>query len=1343
MTYIPRTLTYNHNQRTKTIKDVELLSLNKPVVVLAEPGMGKSSLLNEISKLSNYQLITATSFLRRPKAMLMNNQSEWWLIDALDEMPSKHEGSNIDEVLQKLYDLGSPNFILTCRNIEWRSTNTDIIKDFYGNNIIETHLEAFNRYDAKNFLQSYLTFSGDAEELLLSLDNHNLSSYYENPLTLELLAKSNFDKLLENKADIFEVATQKLWQETNDYATNQLKTFSQSQVIDQAGYIFATYLLTGKQIIFNGNTAKTPTDALNIHELTITSVPLTEILKTRLFKATGEEYCYKPWHRTIAEFLGAKWLAEKMTSVMLRQRILSHLIVNGGVIASLRGLFTWLSYFNSDLAKVIIQVDPYGLIKYADTSNLTDSQCKLLFEALIELSEENPRFRQQDWGWIKAPGLAKHCLLEDFRQVLQNPNSNFNLRLSVIQILQDADFVHELKDDLVAILLDVTRTYSERKDILDLLFEKHIQIDWGNIFDILIATKEHESLRLVLEFSRRNDFQYLTDDQILKLIINSYNLGGNEAYRRYILPRNGSYFYFTNFPVEKILALLNGVYKTVKALNLDPHRIEGNTRRGLNTLIICLIHRYIINSSNTIPPDIFANVITIFSKFDTESLAFIDDGVEFFNDYFKKNLDYKFEIQKKLIQIKPESHFHYPFGFTVLHALIPTEQEEKIRLLLDIQNQKKNEKNLKIWKQLVRLLRGDDGISNEAYQLALPYAQNDKELKKILDDMRNPTDNSWLFEMNKSDKWVRRKKKVSIFRLRNRLQRNIAKLESGNYHFCEIPAQIILNQYFDDIDIPRTLSEFEKLEFVLGKNLSASANKGFEASLKNQQYSMPLIVDAHIDRQHYRIESVMIAGIFQRIINGQSLDDLTDEIILTCGAILEFGHFMMSFYQEENIIQNKVREQINNRSLKETFVNALLDPQFERNSQNIGGIHWLINKQHNIGKFEINKIITLLYKYPNMDKHDQRYLIDTLINHKAFSNIHDLVLSRVNDYIPYESDDIKPYARWLALASYVDEPFFLKKVQCFEQPEEIFWQLSELFSNKLEDGNLRPSLRMLVWVVYRFSNKFPKVYRPQGVSSGNRNDWQATEFVDYCLVSISNITSQHAREELTSLQYLCHPSYQEFIVHLLAQQAVKIRETFYQPLNLPELLAIYEDKSPNNCIDLKALVIQLLNEIQAKIKGNETDTYKVFYKTLGDTPTPQDENYCRDRLTDLLELMLTKYQFECVTERDMPNVKRADIVCQNSHLKLPIEIKGQWHKDLYISLNDQLGDYYLKEFQSQGQGIYFVFWFGNNINKALRKLPNSECQPQTPIELQALLKNLINTKYKQGIDVFVMDVSID
>lgn len=87
MTYIPRTLTYNHNQRTKTIKDVELLSLNKPVVVLAEPGMGKSSLLNEISKLSNYQLITATSFLRRPKAMLMNNQSEWWLIDALDEMP--------------------------------------------------------------------------------------------------------------------------------------------------------------------------------------------------------------------------------------------------------------------------------------------------------------------------------------------------------------------------------------------------------------------------------------------------------------------------------------------------------------------------------------------------------------------------------------------------------------------------------------------------------------------------------------------------------------------------------------------------------------------------------------------------------------------------------------------------------------------------------------------------------------------------------------------------------------------------------------------------------------------------------------------------------------------------------------------------------------------------------------------------------------------------------------------------------------------------------------------------------------------------------------------------------
>lgn len=102
----------------------------------------------------------------------------------------------------------------------------------------------------------------------------------------------------------------------------------------------------------------------------------------------------------------------------------------------------------------------------------------------------------------------------------------------------------------------------------------------------------------------------------------------------------------------------------------------------------------------------------------------------------------------------------------------------------------------------------------------------------------------------------------------------------------------------------------------------------------------------------------------------------------------------------------------------------------------------------------------------------------------------------------------------------------------------------------------------------------------------------------------------------------------------------------------------------------------------------------MFYED-GESKEPQKphgENYCRDRLTDLLKPYVEPYQFRLDTEKDMPDDKRADLVCNSSEMQLPIEVKGQWHLDLWAAMNDQLGDLYLKEYQSQGQGIYSQFF---------------------------------------------------
>ena len=106
----------------------------------------------------------------------------------------------------------------------------------------------------------------------------------------------------------------------------------------------------------------------------------------------------------------------------------------------------------------------------------------------------------------------------------------------------------------------------------------------------------------------------------------------------------------------------------------------------------------------------------------------------------------------------------------------------------------------------------------------------------------------------------------------------------------------------------------------------------------------------------------------------------------------------------------------------------------------------------------------------------------------------------------------------------------------------------------------------------------------------------------------------------------------------------------------------------------------------------------------------------------------------------MPDDKRADLVCNSSKMQLPIEVKGQWHDDLWTAMNDQLGDLYLKEYQSKGQGIYLIFYFGENTTKNPKR--NDEYKPHNALQLQECLTACVEEKYKEGIDVFVMDLSI-
>ena len=315
--YIARNLEYEArneegNLETIILEDSQLLDIaqSKPIVILADAGMGKTELIKELSKPFHIETkyLSASDLVQKSVKRLSIQPDETLLIDAFDEIPSTKDSSGIDSVLNRLAELNYPKFILTCRSIEWNNSNKNEIQSDY-TDILTVTLTNLSREDAQQFLQSRGLASENVSQLITQLEENSLSSFYENPRNLALLAEIDFSvhPVPKTKAKLFELATEKLWQEVNPKAQNALGILHSEQVIECAGLIFATYLLAGKQFIYKGMTGSTPDDSINLHSLAdlINSETLESTIQSRLFQSVETEL-FKPWHRSIAEYLGAK-----------------------------------------------------------------------------------------------------------------------------------------------------------------------------------------------------------------------------------------------------------------------------------------------------------------------------------------------------------------------------------------------------------------------------------------------------------------------------------------------------------------------------------------------------------------------------------------------------------------------------------------------------------------------------------------------------------------------------------------------------------------------------------------------------------------------------------------------------------------------------------------------------------------------------------------------------------------------------------------------------------------------------------------------------------------------------
>lgn len=248
----------------------------------------------------------------------------------------------------------------------------------------------------------------------------------------------------------------------------------------------------------------------------------------------------------------------------------------------------------------------------------------------------------------------------------------------------------------------------------------------------------------------------------------------------------------------------------------------------------------------------------------------------------------------------------------------------------------------------------------------------------------------------------------------------------------------------------------------------------------------------------------------------------------------------------------------------------------------------------------------------------------------------------------------------------------------------------------------------------------------------------AANSIQFLCKKLAQIPTREATRELISLLenrelYTWHPH----LANLADQQKILRRENEFKHGTVGEVLQVIENAHPANSTDLAAITIIKLEEVAKDIRDGNTSDWRAYWTSDENDPTPQHEDFCRDRLLSRLRQELLPLDIDAQPEGRYANEKRSDIRLSCNQFNVPVEIKKSDHRDLWTAIRNQLIPKYARDPGANGNGIYLVLWFGKEFCKAAK----SGIRPENPAQLKQYLLETLSGEEQHRIKVCVIDVS--
>ena len=379
---------------------------DRAFVLLGDPGAGKTEAFRaECEKHDDGEVITARRFLRRGVDRLSEWEGKTLFIDGLDEVRagSSDPRRQLDEVLERLERLGSPDFRLSCRAADWLGPNDlrEIVAGAGYADLRVLYLEPLTIEDVREVLVDL--GEADVAGFLAKARDIGLEGLLDNPQSLRMLVKATRDgDWPEDRKGTLTRACRRLAREWNDQhraAHSGVEHMSVERILAAAQPLAALILLSDRP----GVSLDPPddSDCFGPDDISSADLPaLARAVKSNLFEGRGDGR-FAAVHHQVSEFLAARYLHERIDSGLPARRVLALMTGHDGVVVTkLRGLAAWLAAFNPASRWAIAETDPVGVALYGDVSGFRGDEMERLLHAFAERAGE---IRPRDWP---APALA-------------------------------------------------------------------------------------------------------------------------------------------------------------------------------------------------------------------------------------------------------------------------------------------------------------------------------------------------------------------------------------------------------------------------------------------------------------------------------------------------------------------------------------------------------------------------------------------------------------------------------------------------------------------------------------------------------------------------------------------------------------------------------------------------------------------------------------------------------------------------------------------------------------------------------------------------------------------------